>query len=125
MAVTPYQIVAPLVSAIAVYYAWSLFLRQKKTLWEVFLWTIFWGGIAAIAAFPHLLSYVTAVTGIKSSVNAVLVTVIGILAFIVFTIIIRLEELRQRHTELVRHIALKEAGVPEASETTQPSSQAS
>ncbi len=113
MAITPYQIITPLVAAIAVYYAWSLWFRQKKTLWEAGLWTIFWGAIGAIAMFPQVLPFITTVTGIKNSTNAVLVTVLGILAFIVFTIIIRLEELQQRHTQLIRKIALKEAGLEE------------
>lgn len=109
MAVSPYQIVTPIVSALAVYYAWSLWMRQKKSLWEVLLWTGFWGCIAGIALFPELLPYLTALTGIKDATNAVLVTVIGVLAFMVFTIIIRLEELQQRHTDLVRSMALKDA----------------
>jgi hypothetical protein len=111
MNLTPYQIVVPLLSLIAMFYAWSLFMRQKKTLWEAILWTLFWGVIAFIAMFPHLLSYLTAVTGIKDQVNAVFVTAIGILFFFTFYIIVRLEELEQRQTKIVRETALREAGL--------------
>lgn len=109
MSITPYQIVVPLLAAFAVFYAWSLAFRKKKTVWEAILWTLFWVAIAAIAAYPTLLTYLTAITGIKNQTNAVLVTSIGILFFFVFWIIIRIEEMEQRQTRIVRAMALKEA----------------
>lgn len=113
MSLTPYQIVVPILSILAVVYAWNLVLRQKKTIWEAVLWTIFWSVIAWIAFAPGTLSYLTAVTGIKSQENAVVVTAIGILCFMVFYIIVRLEELEQRQTRMVRAVALREAGLEE------------
>lgn len=113
MTLTPYQIVVPILSIIAMVYAWNLVMRQKKTLWEALLWTLFWAGIAAVALYPKVLSYLTVVTGIKSQENAVVVTSIGILFFMVFYIIIRLEELEQRQTKMVRDVALREAGLKE------------
>lgn len=111
MELTPYQIVAPLVSLLAILYAWNLMLRGKKTIWEAALWTLFWGLIAAIALFPSVLLYLSAVTGIANQENAFVVTFLGILFFIVFYLIIRLEELEQRQTRIVRALALKEAGL--------------
>ena len=113
MSWTPYQIVAPLISLFAILYAWNLFLRQKKTLWEVLLWTIFWGAIALIAFWPWVLTYLSVVTGIRDQSNAVLITFLGILFFMIFYLIIRLEELEQRHKKLVRELALREAGLRE------------
>ena len=66
MPFTPYQIVVPLLSLIAMAYAWSLFSRKKKTLWEALLWTIFWSGVALVALVPNVLSYLAIITGIKS-----------------------------------------------------------
>ncbi|MDB4978608.1 MAG: hypothetical protein JWM56_794 [Candidatus Peribacteria bacterium] len=111
MHLTPYQIVAPAFSLFAILYAWNLVLRQKKTLWEAFFWTLFWGLVTVIALFPRMLTYLSAVTGIANQENAVLITFMGILFFIVFYIIIRLEELEQRHTKIVRLMALREAGL--------------
>ena len=111
MALTPYQIIAPLTSLLAILYAWNLTLRRKKSLWEAILWTIFWGSIGLIAFFPNSLSYLSAVTGIESQTNAVLVTFLGILFFIVFYLVIRLEELEQRLTRVVREVALRKAGL--------------
>lgn len=111
MILTPYQIVVPLLALFALCYAWTLVMRQKKTVWEAILWTLFWGVIALIALEPGILSYLSALTGIKDQVNAIFVTSIGILFFMVFYIIIRLEEMNQRQAKLVRKLALREAGL--------------
>ena len=113
MILTPYQIVAPIISLTAILYAWNLVMRQKKTIWEACFWTLFWGAIAAIALFPNFLSYLSAITGIINHENAAVVTFLGILFFMVFYIIIRLEELEQRHMKIVREIALRGAGLDE------------
>ncbi|OGJ56291.1 hypothetical protein A3D88_01375 [Candidatus Peribacteria bacterium RIFCSPHIGHO2_02_FULL_52_16] len=111
MVLTPYQVVAPIFSLVAIFYAWNLVARQKKTIWEAFFWTLFWGLVCVIALYPSILSYLSAVTGIADQENAVLVTFLGILFFIVFYLVIRLEELEQRHTKIVRALALREAGL--------------
>ena len=108
MEITAYQIVTPLVSFIAILYAWNLVLRQKKTLWEALLWTVFWGAIAYIALFPNAIDYLTAVTGIQKRENAVIVTFLGIISFILFYMIIRIEEMEQRQTRVIRKLALKD-----------------
>lgn len=113
MTLTPYQIIVPVLSLLAILYAWSLFKRDKKTLWECALWTLFWGAVAAIAVFPGLLTYLTIVTGIRSQVNAVLFTAVGILTFLVFSIVVRVEELNQRYAKIMRVLALREAGLEE------------
>lgn len=111
MPFTPYQIIVPLVSAVLIFYAWNLFWRQKKTLWEACLWTFFWGFFALIAIEPSVLSYITVITGIKSQTNAVTVISIGILFFLVFHLIIRIEEMEQRLTRIVRSGAMRDAGL--------------
>lgn len=118
MSITPYQIITPLLSLLAILYAWNLQMRQKKTVWEALLWTLFWGSIATIAMKPNLLSYLTAVTGIKDQANAVLVTLIGILFFLVFYLVLRIEELERRQTQIVRNAALQDAGLEKTSNKT-------
>ncbi len=109
MHLTPYQIIVPLASAIAILYAWNLVFRGKKTIWEALLWTLFWGAISVIALFPNFLSYLSALTGIQNQENAATITFLGLLFFIVFYLIIRLEELEQRYARIVRMLALKDA----------------
>lgn len=118
MSLTPYQIVAPLIALVAIVYAWNLVMRQKKTVWEACFWTVFWGAIAAIAMFPPFLTYLSTVTGIANRENAVIFTFLGILFFIVFYMIIRLEELEQRHARIVRELALREAGLEKEEKET-------
>ncbi|MDO8648400.1 MAG: DUF2304 domain-containing protein [Candidatus Peregrinibacteria bacterium] len=116
MSLTPYQIAAPIFSLFALAYAWNLVLRQKKTIWEACFWSIFWGAVALIALYPSALSYLSAATGIADQENAVLVTFLGILFFMVFYLVIRLEELEQRHTKVVRMLALRDAKLEKAKE---------
>lgn len=111
MNITTYQIIVPLIAFVAIAYAWNLTMRQRKTIWESLLWTVFWGGIAVIAIEPGFLSYLTAVTGIKSQANAILVTMLGILFFMMFYMVVRLEEMEQRLTRVIRALALREAGL--------------
>ena len=92
-------------------YGYNLVRRQKKTIWEACFWTVFWGLIAWIALYPSMLSYLSAATGIADQENAVLVTFLGILFFMVFYLVVRLEELEQRHAKIVRALALREAGL--------------
>jgi hypothetical protein len=111
MDLTLYQIIVPPIALIVIMYAWNLTMRQRKTIWEACLWTVFWGGIAIIAVEPNFLSYLTALTGIKSQANAVLVTSMGILFFMMFYTIVRLEETQQRLTRVIRAMALRDAGL--------------
>ena len=107
MTITPYQILVPIASILAILYAWSLVSRQQKTLWEAGIWTVFWGAVASLALFPDLTSYLTQVTGVQDRENAVFVTSIGLLFFIVFYLVMRLESLEQRQTRIVQKMALK------------------
>jgi hypothetical protein len=108
MELTAYQILTPAASLVAVLYAWSLVARKKKTIWEAMVWTIFWFSIAAIALFPDLLDFLRRITGVRNRQNAVFVTSIGILFFIVFYLVVRLEELERRMAKLVRSIAVRD-----------------
>lgn len=109
---TPYQILVPLFSFLMVVYAWNLVVRQKKTIWEGGLWTIFWLAIAYISLVPSSLQYLSSITGIKKNENAATITAIGVLFFMMFYFIIRLEEMEQRLTKIVRGKALDDAGIP-------------
>ncbi len=108
MELTAYQAITPLVAFIAIAYAWSLVPRHRKTIWEAALWTLFWGAVGCIALFPDSIDYLSAVTGIQKRENAVMVTFLGILSFIVFYLVIRLEKMEQRHTKIIRRLALRD-----------------
>lgn len=115
---TPYQVAVPLFSLLMVLYAWNLVMRQKKTIWEGGLWTLFWAAIAYISLFPSSLQYLSSITGIKKNENAATITAIGVLFFIVFYIIIRLEEMEQRVTKVIRERSLADADISDAHRET-------
>ncbi len=111
MEFTPYQVVVPLFGGLMIAYAWNLVLRQKKTVWEGVLWTVFWSSVAYISLVPSSLQTLSTLTGIKKNENAATITAIGVIFFILFYLIMRLEELEQRVVKVVRERALKDAGI--------------
>jgi len=113
MNLTLYQLLAPIVAIIAILYAWSLVTRHKKTLWEGILWTFFWGLIALIALFPSVMTWVSVILGIKNRENAVFTTFFGVLFLVVFYLVMRIEELEQKQTRIVRKMALKDSELKE------------
>ncbi len=112
---TPYQIVVPLFGLLMIVYAWNLVTRQKKTIWEGILWTIFWTAIGYISLFPSSLQYLSTITGIKKNENAATITAIGVIFFILFYLIMRVEEMEQRVVKIVRNKALRDAGIEDDS----------
>ena len=108
MTITPYQIVVPLLCAFVIAYAWHLVYRQKKTIWEGVLWTIFWGCVAYVSIFPNQVGFLSEITGIRRHENAIIVTAIGIQFFLMFYLVIRLEEVEYRVTKILREEALKD-----------------
>ena len=115
---TAYQIVVPLFSALMLVYAWSLVLHQKKTIWEGLLWTVFWSVIAYISLYPGSLQYWSQFIGIKKNENAATFTAVGILFFLVFYLVMRLEDLERRLTKIVRDKALEGFGISSDSQKT-------
>jgi len=61
--------------------------------------------------FPSWITFLTTWTGIRDQENAVFAIMIGILLFMVFHLLVRIEALQKRMTDMVRHQALKEAGL--------------
>ena len=110
---TPYRVVVPLIALCMVLYAWSHVFRGTKTIWEAMLWTFFWGGVCIVVLFPAWISVLTTWTGIRNEANAIFAIAIGIILFIVFHILIRIEKIQKRITDLVRHEALRDAGLNE------------
>lgn len=108
---TSYQIVVPFFCLLMVLYAWNLVMRHKKSVWEGLLWTVFWSAIGYISLYPSSLQFLSTVTGIKKNENAATITAIGVLFFIVFYLTMRIEELEQRVTKVVREEALQKAGI--------------
>ena len=111
LGITPYKVVVPLIAIFFVLYAWNHVLRGTKTVWEALLWTLFWGGVCMIVLFPAWIGFLTAWTGIKGQANAVFAIVLGVILFIIFHILVRLEKIQNRITTLAQQEALENAGL--------------
>lgn len=75
---------------------------------ELIGWIIFWGTLALIAIFPSLTDKLALLLGIKSNVNALVFTLLGILSYICFRLLVVSENQEQELTRLTRAMALKE-----------------
>lgn len=107
-----YQILTPLIAFVAILYALSHAARRKKTLLETLLWLVFWGVIALWAVFPSTFGAVGRFLGFKDYENAIIVSVVGVLCFIVFRIVMKIEDLDAKITEIVRERALDDPSLP-------------
>ena len=102
-----YQIIVPFICLVFIARAISHFLRNEKTIRELVAWIFFWGFIGAIALFPKITEKMAEVLGIKSNVNAILFTMLGIVSYISFKLIVMVENMSQQITKLTRALALE------------------
>ena len=103
-----YQIIVPLFSLVMIFYAFSLFKRGKKSIKELIIWGIFWGLFGFVALYPEVTNIVAQITGIQNNVNAVVFVSFVILFFVVFKMVIIIENIESRINSIVRKEALKE-----------------
>lgn len=108
MDIAVYQIIVPVVALIMIMRAFSRYFRGEKTIRELIGWILFWGCIAAVAIFPTLTEYLAGVLGIKSNVNAIVFTLLGILSYLSFKLVVAVEENERSLTRLTRELAKSE-----------------
>ena len=102
-----YQIIVPLISL--GYIAWVIrnFINSKNSLFEAVIWGGVWIFIGLVAVFPDAITFFMAdVLGIKSHINALLFTAIGVIFLILYRIFQYVKKQDRVITELVRKIAL-------------------
>lgn len=103
-----YQIIVPLLCTLLILKAFSNFFRGKKTIRELIALSIFWVLIALIAIFPFLTEKLAFILGIKSNVNALVFTMLGILCYTCFRLLVVSENQEQELTRLTRALALRD-----------------
>lgn len=103
-----YQIIVPFLCFLLIAKAFSNYFRGKKTIRELIALSIFWLIVALIAIFPFLTEKLAFILGIKSNVNAVVFTSLGILSYICFRLLIVSENQEQELTRLTRALALRD-----------------
>ncbi len=107
MNIALYQIIVPALCLLLILKAGSHYLRKEKTIREFLAWVIFWGGIAIIAVFPSITKQLSLSLGIKSNVNAIFITLIGLLSYIVFKLVVAYEDVKRDVTRLTRAHAME------------------
>jgi len=103
-----FNIIVPLFALVMIAKAYSHFRRTEKSLREFITWIFIWGAIGYIGFNPDIVSRLSGFLGIKSGLNVIIFFSIIILFYIVFKLIIALEQTEMRITRLVRGMALKD-----------------
>lgn len=117
-----YQIFIPILSLIFIAEAFSKF-RQGRRRVKVFLvWIFFWVLIGAIAFFPKISYLIAKISGFEDNVNALIFISLGTLFYLLFRLLLYIETLDEKISQLVRSKALSELGFngPNRSEKSKP-----
>lgn len=103
-----YQILILAFCLVMILKALSHFFRQERTIRELVTLLLFWGSLATIAMFPDVTSVIATIFGIKSNVNALVFTLLGLLSYFCLSLMMSVENLEQVVTKLTRELALRE-----------------
>lgn len=84
--------------------------RFKKgdiTVRELFIWFIFWLGVAGAVIMPKKTDIIARLVGVERGADLLVYLSIIVLFFIVFKIIVKVEKIDRNITEIVRQAALE------------------
>lgn len=84
--------------------------KSKVKLESLIFWIIFGLMLILLSVFPKIAMFASTLSGFYAPINFILVSIIFLLIYKVFTLTMQLSQVQQKLEELVRHIALKEAG---------------
>lgn len=83
--------------------------KSKVKLESLIFWIIFGLMLILLSIFPKIAMFASTLSGFYAPINFILVSIIFLLIYKVFTLTMQLSQVQQKLEELVRHIALKEA----------------
>lgn len=102
------QLLTPLFCLVMVLRAVSRFRRREQTIRELLVWLVVWVGIASVSVYPSVSDVMPAFIGIKSGVNVLIYFGMVVLFYGLFRLVVKVEELEYRISEMNRKIALGE-----------------
>lgn len=79
------------------------------TLGRLIFWTILWAAVAILSWRPEIAGYFTVWLGVREPVNLLFAVSILFLFYAVFSIFVRIEDMRRQITRLVRELAQRDA----------------
>ena len=83
--------------------------KSKVKLESLIFWIIFGLMLILLSVVPQIAIFVSNLAGFYAPINFILVTIIFLLIYKVFTLTMQLSQIQQKLEELVRYIAIKEA----------------
>jgi small membrane protein len=103
------QIVILMFIAYVVFRLIMKLVKKELTAQMFALWSLFWIIIALFALFPDFLSFISRKLGVGRGVDVAIYASILILFYTVFRILIRLESIDRKISDLVRKVAIHNA----------------
>ena len=82
--------------------------KSKVKLESLIFWIIFGLMLIILSVFPEIAMFASTLSGFYAPINFILVSIIFLLIYKIFTLTMHLSQLQQKFEDLVRHIALKE-----------------
>ena len=85
-------------------------IRKSKVKFEsLIFWIIFGLMLILLSVVPQIAIFASSLAGFYAPINFILVSIIFLLIYKVFTLTMHLSQIQQKLEDLVRYIALKEA----------------
>jgi hypothetical protein len=89
-----------------------LWFRQRKIGGiAILVWLFLWTGFAVVVLFPESVVVLAHLLGISRGVDLALYLSVILIFFLLFRIYVRLEQVDRQITQIVRAVALREAGL--------------
>jgi len=106
-----YQIVVVGIASVMLVSGIKEFIHREtgQTWLKLFVRLVVWGGMALIAVYPQLTSWLARVIGIVDNMNAVIMTGFLLVFLLIFKLLSAIEKIEQNISELTRKDALREA----------------
>ena len=83
--------------------------KSKVKLESLIFWIIFGLMLILLSVVPQIAMFASSLAGFYAPINFILVSIIFLLIYKVFTLTMHLSQIQQKLEDLVRYIALKEA----------------
>lgn len=104
-----YQLLVPAFAAIMLLRAGSEYLRHRRSLRELAMWTAVWVGVSLVALFPDFsIRSLARLTGTKDGLNALVFFVLIVLSYGCLRLYVRLDAQQRTITGLVRRLAIRD-----------------
>jgi len=103
----PIQILAVLFALFAYSRTILRFKDKKITIKEFFFWTVIWIAVIVVGIVPGIMSGLTVFLGIGRPIDIIVYASIIVLFYLIFRLYVRIEEMEQNITKVVREVAIK------------------